>query len=119
MYINDIVEELSESTNIALFENDAKIYSKIESSNDHEALQRDCSKLEDWSSLWKLEFNSNKCKVLRMSGILKYNSVYRMNDEILDLGVLITKDLDWQAHIKKVSKANYVCGLEHMGKQPL
>ena len=51
-----------------------------------------------------------------MSRVLKHDSVYRMNDEILenvtsfnDLGVLITKDLDWQAHIhKKVSKANSV-----------
>ena len=61
MYINDMVEELPESTNIALFADDAKIYSKIESSNDHQALQRDLSKLEDWSNLWKLKFNSNKC----------------------------------------------------------
>ena len=116
MYINDMVEELSESTNIALFADDAKTYSKIKSSNDHQALQRDLSKLEDWSNLWKLKFNSNKCKVLRMSRVLKHDSVYRMNDEILenvtsfnDLVVLITKDLDWQAHIhKKVSKANSV-----------
>ena len=45
-----------------------------------------------------------------------HDSVYRMNDEILenvtsfnDLGMLISKDLDWQAHIhKKISKANSV-----------
>ena len=67
MYVNDMVEELSKSTNIALFADDAKTYSKIESSNDHQALQRDLSKLEDWSNLWKLKFNSNKCKVLHMS----------------------------------------------------
>ena len=67
MYVNDMVEELSKSTNIALFADDAKTYSKIESNNDHQALQRDLSKLEDWSNLWKVKFNSNKCKVLHMS----------------------------------------------------
>ena len=127
MYINDMVEELSESTNIALFADDAKIYSKIKSSNDHQALQRNLSKLEDWSNLWKLKFNSNKCKVLRR--VLKHDSVYRMNDEILenvtsfnDLGVLIIKDLDWQAHIHKKSAKQILYLLlskEHMGIQPL
>ena len=124
-----MVEELSESTNIVLFADDAKIYSKIELSNDHQALQRDLSKLEDWSNLWKLKLNSNKCKVLRMSRVLKHDSVYRMNDEILenvtsfnDLGVLITKDLDWQAHIHKKSAKQILYLLsskEHMGIQPL
>ena len=87
------------------------------------------SKLGDWSNLWKLKLNSNKCKVLRMSRVLKHDSVYRMNDEILenvtsinDLGVLITKDLDWQAHIHKKSAKQILYLLlskEHVGIQPL
>ena len=78
MYINDMAKELSDSTHIALFVVDAKIYSKIESSSDHRALRRDLSKLEDWSNVLKLKFNSNKYKVLHMSRVLKHDSVYRM-----------------------------------------
>ena len=85
--------------------------------------------IEEWSNLWKIKCNSNKCEVIPMSRILKHDSVYRMNNEILenvtsfnDIGVLITKDLDWQAHIRKKSTKQILClhlSKEHMGIQPV
>ena len=114
MYITDMVEELSGSNKYcALCRRCQNIF------RDRIILWPPATRLIETrglEQLMEIKFNSNKCKILRMSRVLKHDSVYRMNDEILenvtsfnDLRVLITKDLDLaSSHSQKVSRANSV-----------
>ena len=115
LYINDLADCISKNSEIALFADDVKIYRNVDSLNDCLLLQNDLQALDDWSNLWKLQFNYNKCKVLQIARVIKYNFEYRTNNVSLeqvntfnDLGVTITCDLDWQSHIhQKVNKADF------------
>ena len=58
-------------------------------------LQTDLMRLEEWSKLWKLNFNAAKCKVLSFGRILKYNYTYKLCNinletvvEFNDLGII-------------------------------
>ena len=118
MYINDMVDQVSDSTSIGLFADDAKLARTINSLADCETLQRDLITLENWSKTWHLFFNAGKCKLLHLARTIKIRFEYRLNDKKLDsvhefndLGILISSDFSWQAHIKnKVKKANSLLG---------
>ena len=105
VYINDL--PLSVNSEILLFADDALLYRKIESVNDVYQLQHDRNKLVEWESHWSIEFNPDKCKVLRVTNKRKIIlSNYSMYDQILELvnsakylGVFIHKKLSWNTHV--------------------
>ena len=105
---------MSNNTNVALFADDVKIYREINSLHDCLLLQHDLTALDNWSRKWKLNFNYDKCKVLKVARVIKNDHNYVMNNILLenmsnfnDLGINISSDLDWQLHIHlKVNKAN-------------
>ena len=78
-----------------LFADDAKIYSAIHSEDDTVSLQNDINSLVEWSTLWQLPYNIEKCKCMHIGRKSTAHS-YQMNDHILenvneekDLGVII------------------------------
>ena len=119
LYTNNLDNNLSQGTKIALYADDAKIYRPIHSFDDCRILQSDLWTLQGWSRTWKLSFNATKCQVLSVARTLKYDFNYYINNNILqrtasisDLGVTVSSNLSWKEHIKTtVSKANRLLGL--------
>ena len=103
---------------IALFADDAKVFSAVESDLNQQLLQEDLLHLQDWAAKWQLNFNATKCKVLHL-GAKNAKFSYHMEDVILnksseekDLGVWVDDKLKFSQHIEKqVNKANKQLGL--------
>lgn len=113
VYINDLPELVK--CKIRLFADDALIYRVIDSINDAISLQEDLNQLMNWEHEWSMEFNPDKCKVLRITN--KRNTIiqpYSMHNQVLEvvdsakyLGVYIHKKLSWNVHNDyTVKKAN-------------
>ena len=121
VYINDLPSIVD--SQIRLFADDALIYRKINLVNDTKQLQSDIEKLLEWESNWSMEFNPDKCKVLRITNKRNITiSNYIMRNQILEvvesakyLGVFINKKLSWNKHIDYTAKrANQVrCFIQH------
>jgi len=61
IFINDMPEAVHNF--IALFADDAKLFSSISCFKDQEHLQEDLANLQNWADKWQLRFNAKKCKV--------------------------------------------------------
>ena len=134
LFINDMVECVSEGTSIALYADDTKIWRRITSWSDHLTLQRNIDSLFKWSVENKMTFHPHKCKVVSvtMQNSISYlelilpfqNFHYCLNmaqeentlldfvESEKDLGVIITNRLSWgQQSSALYSKANSRLGL--------
>ena len=119
IFINDLPESIK--SEIFLFADDTKVFRKITSISDSEALQRDIDSLEEWTRKWLLEFNVKKCHILTLGKIedVKHTHRYTLADKELehvfsekDLGVTFDSELQFEEHItSKVNKANAIVGL--------
>ena len=66
IYINDISRNIMSSTK--LFADDMKLYRTLrDTKKDVEELQKDLIRLESWSHVWQLKFNTDKCEAMRIS----------------------------------------------------
>ena len=61
IFINDLPDEVNSFCKI--FADDTKIYDK---STNHNRLQEDLNRLQNWSDKWNLYFKVEKCKVLHV-----------------------------------------------------
>ncbi|KAI0211981.1 Angiopoietin-related protein 7 [Lamellibrachia satsuma] len=52
--------------NIKMFADDTKLFTPVRSREDQEHVQCDIATLEDWTKVWLLEFNADKCKLMQM-----------------------------------------------------
>ena len=103
---------------IKLFANDAKLYSTIRSADDVISLKNDINNLAEWSKLWQLPFNVEKCKCMHI-GRDKNHDSYQIVQHMLenvkeekDLGVIIDNQLKFHTHTSAaVKKANSILGL--------
>ena len=127
LFINDMCSGLSPGTNLALYADDTKIWRVINSESDHDILQRDITYLNEWAKRNKMNFHSQKCKVVSVShreppllGILPYIQYYYSLGECLldyadnekDLGVDINKKLNFSDQCTRLlSRANQIFGL--------
>jgi hypothetical protein len=119
LYTNDMGDSLSIETQLALYADDAKLSRTISSIHDCRTLQTDLDTVQRWSNIWRLNFNTAKCNVLRFTRVLKFDFAYQLNDTVLnsvkffkDLGLTVTDTLSWKPHIANVvSKANKLLGL--------
>lgn len=126
LFINDLSDGLSPGTGLALYADDTKIWRSIQSDLDHDILQSDISKLNNWALENKMKFHPAKCKVISIcnkpSPLDMLPSVqfhYRLGDCLLDyaenekdLGVTINKKLNFGDHCELIlSKANQQFGL--------
>jgi len=58
LFVNDLPDWVK--TNIRMFADDTKIWTKISYINDAAALQKDLDSLSTWSTEWQLKFNPDK-----------------------------------------------------------
>ena len=118
IYINDLLDDIN--SNGLMFADDTKIFRQVTSPQDSEQLQRDLIKLEKWSDIWQLHFNTDKCHVLTLGNFenIRHAHRYKINNNELehvdfekDLGVVIDAELTFAEHIsKKVQVANSIVG---------
>jgi len=64
IFVQDLPDWVKNS--IKMFADDTKIWTKIASQDDVDSLQQDLDRLVHWSAKWLLEFNSLKCKVMKI-----------------------------------------------------
>uniref|UniRef100_A0A131YPE6 Endonuclease/reverse transcriptase n=1 Tax=Rhipicephalus appendiculatus TaxID=34631 RepID=A0A131YPE6_RHIAP len=110
IFINDIPANISSS--IRLFADDCVLYRRISSTNDQLILQEDLNKIVNWCSVWLMSLNVSKCKfmcVTRKHTTLNYqyflkSSALTQVDCYRYLGVTITDQLTWTAHITNLVK---------------
>ena len=108
LYINDISDNISSS--LRLFADDCLMYRVIKSAEDVHRLQNDLDVLAQWASLWQMNFNTDKCIVLKCSrNCSLLNSGYTLNGHILGvmeqhsyLGVILQSRLSWLPHINTI-----------------
>ena len=66
LYINDINKNII-SSKLGLFADDCVIYKTIYNKDDSITLQKDLSTLSDWARIWQMNFNIDKCILLRFT----------------------------------------------------
>ena len=118
LFINDMVDCISDGTEIALYADDTKIWRKIRCWNDHEILQKDIDALQSWAVENKMKFHPDKCKVISFTtrtsekNCTLWNmlplctfvyclggTVLDFTDQERDLGVIVAQDLKWDANV--------------------
>ena len=67
LFINDLPEYVSSGCTVRLFADDCMLYRKINSAADSLLLQEDLDALQVWENDWLMEFNPQKCQVLRVT----------------------------------------------------
>ena len=116
LFVNDMPDVVQ--SYIALFADDAKLFTAVTCPEDHQQLQDDLNKLHAWTTTWQLKFNATKCKVMHL-GRRNPKSQYKIENTTLentveekDLGVTIDPELKMDAHIERqVNKANSILGM--------
>ena len=111
IFINDMPSDIDSI--IRLFADDSKMYRFIYNPVDCNLLQDDLDKLVRWAHTWQLQFNIQKCCVLRL-GKNPPPFRYKMEDEtgtvhhllvvdaVKDLGITISNDLSTKTHVNNV-----------------
>ena len=118
LFVNDLPDAV-ESSDVAMFADDTKIYKKIKSLEDAASLQSDINHLDDWSTTSGLKFNEIKCKSQSITRKLKpVISTYNLkNTELVsvnaerDLGVWVSNNLTWNKQVlEQTARANRLLG---------
>ena len=116
LYINDLVENLE--SGVSLFADDAKLYREVKDHSDVEALQRDLQRVEEWSRIWLLTFNINKCKTMHIghnnprANYELYGNDLMKSEVEKDLGILVSSNLKSSNHVAAIAaKANSRLGI--------
>ena len=76
-----------------------------------QSLQEDLHNLELWGKEWSMEFNADKCEVLRIHRKKKpvifpytlHDTTLRTTENAKYLGVTISSDLNWSSHINTIT----------------
>jgi len=113
LFINDMPSGIDNKCRLALYADDAKLYMQIKDINDCITLQHQLQHLEAWSIIWKLRFNSDKCKYMSLTRkVTPFQYKYVLNGknlekvhEFKDLGVIIESNLSWDKQIASQVKA--------------
>ena len=122
VFINDIDNVINGKGVISKFADDTKVLVPIRNEEDAIEMQNIIHRLETWSNLWLMRFNTSKCSIMHFG---KSNSerTYYMNGEAIkksdserDIGVVITRNCKPSEMCAKVSKkANQLLGLLSRG----
>ena len=104
IYANDISDNISSQTR--MFADDCTLFREIKCRDDCIQLQRDLTKIHQWSQTWQLKLNISKCKSLCVSNKkTPPHHVYSINNHALEwvdefryLGVHINRNLTWSTH---------------------
>nr|VZH92765.1 unnamed protein product [Spirometra erinaceieuropaei] len=114
VYINDCVDDLGCSA--IMFADDVKLWRPIRSDADRYALQDSLNRLNSWSARWLLNFNVDKCVILRLRTrqtskeddsfqyVLGGQSLSNVVEQ-KDLGVLMTSSLKPSSQCQRAAKS--------------
>ena len=116
IFINDMPLEVKYNI-CKLFADDCKLFGIVKDRVQN-TMQSDLTKLEDWSTIWQLPFNANKCKVMHF-GKSNPKHIYQLNghelettDSEKDLGVMVDNNLKFHVHTSfATKKANQILGV--------
>lgn len=95
-----------------MFADDTIAYITVESNTDSQSLQDDLIKLETWERVWQMEFNPDKCEVLRISRKRMFSNYLfvqvtqqkpKSTSSAKYLGISISNDMNWLQHIDEVT----------------
>ena len=108
LHANDLPDTV-QSSQVAMFAGDTKLFKVIKSTDDVAKLQADLQTQESWSINSGLVFNKKKCKTQKITPKMKpVVTTYTMGDSRLlstksecDLGVWICTDLAWNKQINE------------------
>ena len=104
------------NSKISLFADDSKVYKRIEKASDNLELQTSLNNASTWSNNWQLKINENKTFLLRISNTnnnefsnyFLNNSEITLKNEVRDLGIIISRNLNTHTHCQNlVKKANF------------
>ncbi len=110
IFINDIPDNIK--SNVRLFADDCLVYREINNHKDSLLLQEDLYRLEEWAKLWQMEFNVDKCFIMRisLSKTIKCTHSYKMGGTTLQvvpanpyLGVQLDNKMSFRPHIQGIS----------------
>ena len=104
VYVNDLPDELSSSSSIKMYADDAKIYHEYKPQSSLNMFSQDLTGFYDWSRKWQLSVAFRKCQVLHL-GYHNQCPHYELGGASLqscnrdvDLGVTVTPSLESSAH---------------------
>ena len=117
LYVNDLADAVN-SSQVAMFADDTKLFSTIKTKNNCEHLQNDLNNLRVWSSESGLSFNDKKCKAQHITRIFTpLTTTYKLSSNLeqinseRDLGVWVQNNLTWNKQVYDQSaKANKLLG---------
>ena len=118
-----VVYIICSGPNVRMFADDTKIFSVIQSFDDHLKLQGDIDRLLRWSHIWLLRFSIAKCKLMQIGNSAPFS--YSMLDistnlpleiaeveEMKNFGVWCTNDLKPSLQCRKAAaKAMQILGM--------
>ena len=120
LFINDLPDVVCYTSTIALYADDSKMFRVIKCDDDQMLFQNDLDKLYYWSLGNLMDFNSKKCKIMRIiEKQVPFTNRVHLSDTVLDevkefkdLGILTDVGLSWNSHIDMITaKANRMLGL--------
>ncbi|XP_065640687.1 probable RNA-directed DNA polymerase from transposon BS [Hydra vulgaris] len=117
LYINDLPQCISSIAK--LYADDTKIISVIKEHNDLTNMQNDIDLLTEWSNVWLMDFNINKCSVIHIGRKnINYNYTIKHDNQSfvlktttkeLDLGVIVSSNMKWNHQVQAAtSKAQRI-----------
>ena len=110
VYINDLPDCVNATAR--LFADDSALYRVIDSVEDAQSLQQDLDRLQLWEAKWSMEFNPDKCEVIRVTNKRQaIDTTYYIHDKALNrvdevkyLGVKLHEKLQWKPHVNMITK---------------
>ena len=104
-YINGMTENISSTT--SLFADNSLVYRIIRSKEDETLLQED-DKLQKWERDWLMQFNPEKCEVIRITNNTQLHTVKGAKY----LRVTVSSNLSWNKHedntVTKATSLNFL-----------
>ena len=85
IFINDFLDVVCSDNTIVLYADDSKMFRVIDCDEDLIYFQEDLDKLHQWSQRNQMDFNTKKCKIMRITRKqVPFTNSVRINDTVLE-----------------------------------